>query len=147
MTEKKFFKRKNKEAIINEASPAVSIKDTLIKLSKTMPYYGKYTMNTGWFSIEDAVQNYKNFDNKSNKMIINMHALDAALNSMKNDPSLDDKEIYLRGGYDSRGMSNLNTVIVLYHDKEKGTFLYIFNSNKNNHVAVREYFKALNYIK
>lgn len=123
-----------------------SVIENIATLRRHAPLCARYYFNKGYLTFMDMMDNPKPqlelYRKESKREITNLVNL---LSGMKPDDRYTGKEHYLRIGYEARGFSNGNIVLVWLKDKQES--LFIFARDKDTLMSVRDFLKHFNIIR
>lgn len=132
--------------VINEVEKKLSVREYIEWLFKHTPVKARYDFNKGYLMFQDIMDDPRSALEKYRKEI--GRPIDHLVNSLKGmqaDARYTDKEHYLRIGFESRGYSNGDLVLIWLKDKKENL---IICARDNNTVAdVRDFLKHFNIIR
>lgn len=114
-------------------------------LAREVKNKGRYRFNKGFLTFQDILDQPKPFLEKYRKESKqDTSKLTGYLAGFKADPKYTDKEHYLRHGWEARGFSNNQVVLVWF--KEKTEDLMIFAHSNDAVVEIRDFLRFFNVI-
>jgi hypothetical protein len=131
--------------VLAEEQKKLSVKEYIEWLFKHTPAKARYDFNKGFLMFQDIMDNpsdalsrYRKESQRETTQLVEI------LKGMKPDPRYTDKEHYLRIGFESRGYSNGDLVLIWLKDKKEN--LIICARSNDVIVRVRDFLKHFHII-